>query len=131
MTDSAFAFGLGVGTHNNRGEWLEVFFPRPLLSPSAALAAAVADCDSGSALDGDRLGALHAALEAAGEAEQAALAQQFLESDRPVVAVLLGQDGPPANVPEGYLKLHLLSHRLVRPHGTNLDGLFGVLPNVA
>jgi 2,3,4,5-tetrahydropyridine-2-carboxylate N-succinyltransferase len=45
--------------------------------------------------------------------------------------VLLTQDSAPANVPEGYLKLHLLSHRLVKPHGTNLDGLFGILPNVA
>jgi 2,3,4,5-tetrahydropyridine-2-carboxylate N-succinyltransferase len=34
-------------------------------------------------------------------------------------------------VPEAYLKLHLLSHRLVKPHGTNLQGLFGILPNVA
>jgi 2,3,4,5-tetrahydropyridine-2-carboxylate N-succinyltransferase len=48
-----------------------------------------------------------------------------------VVAVLLKADAPPANVPEAYLKLHLLSHRLVKPHGTNLDGLFGALPNVA
>ena len=37
MTDSAFAFGLGVGTHNSRGEWLEVYFPQPLLAPSPAL----------------------------------------------------------------------------------------------
>ena len=36
-----------------------------------------------------------------------------------------------ASVPEAYLKLHLLSHRLVAPHGTNLDGTFGILPNVA
>ena len=47
------------------------------------------------------------------------------------MAVLLEEDKPPGNVPEGYLKLHLLSHRLVAPHGTNLDGLFGILPNVA
>ena len=47
------------------------------------------------------------------------------------MAVLLPVDAAPASVPEGYLKLHLLSHRLVPPHGTNLDGLFGVLPNVA
>ncbi|HBQ41206.1 MAG TPA: 2,3,4,5-tetrahydropyridine-2,6-dicarboxylate N-succinyltransferase, partial [Halieaceae bacterium] len=32
---------------------------------------------------------------------------------------------------EAYLKLHLLSHRLVKPHGTNLQGLFAILPNVA
>ena len=54
-----------------------------------------------------------------------------IASGRPAVAVLLTEDAPPANVPEGYLKLHLLSHRLVKPHGTNLQGLFGVLPNVA
>ena len=31
---------------------------------------------------------------------------------------------------DAYLRLHLLSHRLVPPHGLNLDGIFGVLPNV-
>ena len=40
MTNSAFAFGLGVGTHNSKGEWLEIFFPHPLLSPSPELAEA-------------------------------------------------------------------------------------------
>jgi 2,3,4,5-tetrahydropyridine-2-carboxylate N-succinyltransferase len=34
-------------------------------------------------------------------------------------------------VADAYLRLHLLSHRLVRPHGLNLDGIFGVLANVA
>jgi 2,3,4,5-tetrahydropyridine-2-carboxylate N-succinyltransferase len=131
MTNSAFAFGLGVGTHNKQGEWLEVFFPQPLLAPSAALAQATAGCDSGRTLRKDQLQTLQAALTEAGEVEQAALAGQFLDSSRPAVAVLLSEDQSPGNVPEGYLKLHLLSHRLVRPHGTNLDGLFGVLPNVA
>ncbi len=131
MTDSAFAFGLGVGTHNSRGEWLEVFFPAPLINPPAAVAAAAAHCDSDTALDAAALDALKDALEAAGASEQAAIAAQFAGSEQPVVAVLLQKDAAPANVPEGYLKLHLLSHRLVPPHGTNLDGLFGVLPNVA
>jgi 2,3,4,5-tetrahydropyridine-2,6-dicarboxylate N-succinyltransferase len=36
----------------------------------------------------------------------------------------------PADVPDAYLRLHLLSHRLVRPREVNLDGIFGVLPNV-
>ena len=40
-------------------------------------------------------------------------------------------DAPPVDVPDAYLRLHLLSHRLVRPHEINLDGIFGVLPNVA
>ncbi|PKQ25889.1 MAG: 2,3,4,5-tetrahydropyridine-2,6-dicarboxylate N-succinyltransferase [Actinobacteria bacterium HGW-Actinobacteria-4] len=39
-------------------------------------------------------------------------------------------DAPPANVEDAYLRLHLLSHRLVRPHDVNLDGIFGVLTNV-
>ena len=131
MTSSAFAFGLGVGTHNNDGQWLEVFFPQPLLTPSAGLAQAAASCDSSQALAPQQLQALQSALEAAGETEQAALAAQFLASKQPVVAVLLQHDTAPENVPEGYLKLHLLSHRLVPPHGTDLNGLFGVLPNVA
>lgn len=131
MTSTAFAFGLGVGTHNSQGEWLEIFFPQPVLNPPAALVDAVAGCDNNSALDSAQLTALQTALTDAGESDQAAVAARLQETDRPVVAVLLTEDAAPANVPEGYLKLHLLSHRLVQPHGTNLDGLFGVLPNVA
>ncbi len=131
MTDSAFAFGLGVGTHNSKGEWLEVFFPRPLLAPNAALVKALAGCESATTLDREQLQALQDALAQARETEQAELAGRLLDSGRPAVAVLLRDDVPPANVPEGYLKLHLLSHRLVKPHGTNLQGLFGILPNVA
>jgi 2,3,4,5-tetrahydropyridine-2-carboxylate N-succinyltransferase len=37
---------------------------------------------------------------------------------------------PPRDVPDAYLRLHLLSHRVVRPHGLNLEGIFGVLGNV-
>ena len=36
----------------------------------------------------------------------------------------------PADAAEVYLRLHLLSHRLVRPHEVNLDGIFGLLANV-
>jgi len=39
-------------------------------------------------------------------------------------------DLPPAGSADAYLRLHLLSHRLVRPNSMNLDGIFGVLPNV-
>jgi 2,3,4,5-tetrahydropyridine-2-carboxylate N-succinyltransferase len=38
---------------------------------------------------------------------------------------------PPADAHDAYLRLHLLSHRLVRPHEVDLTGLFGVLNNVA
>ena len=37
----------------------------------------------------------------------------------------------PTDVHDAYLRLHLLSHRLVRPNCLNLDGIFGLLPNVA
>jgi 2,3,4,5-tetrahydropyridine-2-carboxylate N-succinyltransferase len=39
-------------------------------------------------------------------------------------------DAPPADAVDAYLRLHLLSHRLVAPNTVNLDGIFGVLPNV-
>ncbi|HYN56002.1 MAG TPA: 2,3,4,5-tetrahydropyridine-2,6-dicarboxylate N-succinyltransferase, partial [Motilibacterales bacterium] len=38
---------------------------------------------------------------------------------------------PPADVADAYLRLHLLSHRLVAPRTVNVEGIFGVLPNVA
>ena len=37
----------------------------------------------------------------------------------------------PKDSQDAYLRLHLLSHRLVKPHGVNLDGIFGLLTNVA
>jgi 2,3,4,5-tetrahydropyridine-2,6-dicarboxylate N-succinyltransferase len=49
----------------------------------------------------------------------------------PITTVIDDLNKPPTGVADAYLRLHLLSHRLVRPHGLNLDGIFGVLPNVA
>lgn len=49
------------------------------------------------------------------------------------VAVRTGIDrlsDEPADAHDAYLRLHLLSHRLVRPHGQSLDGIFGLLSNV-
>jgi len=37
----------------------------------------------------------------------------------------------PKDAKDAYLRLHLLSHRLVKPHGVNLEGVFGLLTNVA
>jgi len=48
-----------------------------------------------------------------------------------VLTVLGSLAEPPADAHDGYLRLHLLSHRLVEPHEASLDGLFGVLSNVA
>ncbi|MFW5845865.1 MAG: tetrahydrodipicolinate N-succinyltransferase N-terminal domain-containing protein [Planctomycetota bacterium] len=41
------------------------------------------------------------------------------------------QADPPQDVHDVYLRLHLLSHRKVQPHGVDLTGAFGILPNVA
>lgn len=37
----------------------------------------------------------------------------------------------PTDAYDVWLRLHLLSHRLVKPHGVNLNGQFGLLTNVA
>lgn len=44
--------------------------------------------------------------------------------------VTIDLDAPPASTPDAYLRLHLLSHRLVQPNTLNLDGIFGHLPIV-
>lgn len=46
------------------------------------------------------------------------------------VSVEIALQSPPASTADAYLRLHLLSHRLVRPNSLNLDGIFGHLPIV-
>ena len=46
------------------------------------------------------------------------------------LAVTTRHSEAPGSVAEAYLKLHSLSWRLVRPHGTELSGIFELLPNV-
>ncbi|MGI5257146.1 2,3,4,5-tetrahydropyridine-2,6-dicarboxylate N-succinyltransferase [Streptomyces angustmyceticus] len=48
-----------------------------------------------------------------------------------VRTVIASLDDKPLDAHDAYLRLHLLSHRLVKPHGQNLEGLFGLLANVA
>ncbi|WP_322011776.1 DapH/DapD/GlmU-related protein [Paraburkholderia sp. J12] len=40
-------------------------------------------------------------------------------------------DAPPVSTEEAYLRLHLLSERSVQPNAINLEGIFGLLPNIA
>ena len=49
---------------------------------------------------------------------------------RRVVTTTIDLDAPPADAIDAYLRLHLLSHRVVAPHGLNVDGMFGALNNV-
>jgi 2,3,4,5-tetrahydropyridine-2-carboxylate N-succinyltransferase len=57
------------------------------------------------------------------------------DADRGVRTTVVGTTiaslaAPPADTHDVYLRLHLLSHRLARPHEANLDGVFGLLANV-
>ena len=47
-----------------------------------------------------------------------------------IIAFVDDLDAAPVDAHDVYLRLHLLSHRLVAPHGLNLDGQFGLLANV-
>lgn len=48
-----------------------------------------------------------------------------------VVDRVIDLDAAPVDAADVYLRLHLLSHRLVQPNTINLDGVFGLLANVA
>jgi 2,3,4,5-tetrahydropyridine-2-carboxylate N-succinyltransferase len=52
------------------------------------------------------------------------------EITRSLVKTEIELDKPPASVSDAYLRLHLLSHRLVKPHGLSLEGIFSILNNV-
>ncbi len=59
-----------------------------------------------------------------------ALKVGILKSDF-VVVEIDSLDDAPKSVEEAYLRLHLLSECEVKPNGLNLDGVFGLLANVA
>jgi 2,3,4,5-tetrahydropyridine-2-carboxylate N-succinyltransferase len=107
--DRRRAWGYGLATLTDAGATLDTWYPDPRLGPAPE--------DTGShAIPADL-----ASLE--GTDPRRAVRQV-------VVRTQIELDAPPADVPDAYLRLHLLSHRLVPPHGLNLDGVFGVLPNV-
>ena len=49
---------------------------------------------------------------------------------REAVSLEIDLNKAPESVSDAYLRLHLLSHRVIKPHGANLDGIFGILNNV-
>ncbi|HVK45455.1 MAG TPA: 2,3,4,5-tetrahydropyridine-2,6-dicarboxylate N-succinyltransferase [Micropruina sp.] len=105
MTETRSAWGWGLASVHVSGQVLDTWYPDPRLGPAAA-----------------------------DTPPRQLVASQLTDSDRGVstetVLVEIELDEPPANTPDAYLRLHLLSHRLVKPREVNLDGLFGVLPNV-
>jgi 2,3,4,5-tetrahydropyridine-2,6-dicarboxylate N-succinyltransferase len=49
---------------------------------------------------------------------------------REIISLEIDLAVAPKDARDAYLRLHLLSHRLVKPHGTSLEGIFGLLANV-
>lgn len=99
-------WGWGLATIHASGSVLDVFYPEP------------------------RIGG-----EVTREAPESLLAAQFTDDLRhvttKVVCVVIDLDTAPEDTEDAYLRLHLLSHRLVQPHGLNLEGIFSKLPNNA
>ncbi len=133
----SFAFGIGIGTQNKQGEWLEVFYQQPVITPDNGLievARNVLNYQGGNqavTATPEQLKALSDGLRQLGQMEQSTLAGKAAESRRPVVVTLLDTDDTASSTPEVYLKLHLISSRQAKPHELKLDGIFGLLPNLA
>lgn len=128
MNHDIFALGLGIGTQNRSGQWLEVYFPEPHLRPS--MAAFLPLLKTAGYQGGNAAILLNAEQrqQLPGHGHSYSL---FAKATRPVVLCVLATDATITSVPEAYLKLHLLSHRLTRPNTVNLTDLFKILPNVA
>ncbi len=116
------AWGAGLATISRAtGRALDTFFPTPALdAPPAGHAGGTTELDE---LTAASIGA-GALLGAASEDDL----RGVLTS--PVLTVIDDLSAPPQDVHDAYLRLHLLSHRLVRPRTVNVDGIFAVLPNV-
>ena len=108
------ASGIGLATIAANGSVLDTWFPAPELIESG---------ENGTT----RLSVAEV------PAELGALAGRDDERDIETVVVrtVIGSlNDKAADAYDAYLRLHLLSHRLVAPHGLNADGMFGVLTNV-
>lgn len=137
MTKCPFSIAIGTGTRNQKGDWLEAFYPRPLLNPAGDFLASLFELikyQGGNRfmeLDSATCHALEALFQSHGEQAQAELLKTLERSAQPRLITILETDTTPTSTPEAYLKLQLLSHRLVKPHQINLQAIFALLPNVA
>ncbi|MFV8320165.1 2,3,4,5-tetrahydropyridine-2,6-dicarboxylate N-succinyltransferase [Mycobacterium sp. 23] len=114
MTTVTGAAGIGLATLASDGSVLDAWFPEPELTESETTATtrlALSD-----------LPAVLGALVGRDDDRQ---------TETIAIRTAIGSlDDAAADAYDAYLRLHLLSHRLVAPHGLNAGGLFGVLTNV-
>ncbi|ONI86325.1 2,3,4,5-tetrahydropyridine-2,6-dicarboxylate N-succinyltransferase [Saccharothrix sp. ALI-22-I] len=111
------AYGVGLATVTPTGAVLDTWFPSPSLGSAESGVALLSSAEISAAL---------------GEAAAKQLGADA-ERDVEVVGVRVGiasLSDAPTSTYDVWLRLHLLSSRLVRPHGANLDGVFGLLNNV-
>jgi 2,3,4,5-tetrahydropyridine-2-carboxylate N-succinyltransferase len=109
MTEPRSAWGYGLATKTDAGQVLDTWYPAPVLGEAPR--------DAGAYGIPRELSSQEATDPRHGVRTQ-------------VVRIETDLDAAPSTVPDAYLRLHLLSHRLVQPHQVNLDGVFGVLTNV-
>lgn len=124
-----YAFAIGRCRTDNSDNPLDCFFPLPVKAPEPELAELISKhFEPGT--HSVSAEAVAGFLDRAGDPLANAV-RPLLASNSPLTAVRLDTDGPINSVPEAYLKLHLLSHRLALPNAQNLDNIFAHLPNVA
>jgi 2,3,4,5-tetrahydropyridine-2-carboxylate N-succinyltransferase len=114
------AAAAGLATVAADGTVLDTWFPAPELVEAPGAAGT------------ERLTAERAA-ELLGESAPKALGSDGRRGVEVIAVrtVIASLEDKPLDAHDVYLRLHLLSHRLVKPHGQNLDGIFGHLANVA
>jgi 2,3,4,5-tetrahydropyridine-2,6-dicarboxylate N-succinyltransferase len=144
------AFAAGVATLDSTGKLLDSYFPAPNFQAnygSAAILAKVLGYRNGThsyRVGQQQLaeilgyfapfehdGKHHANIDALKALRQI---METAPRNKAIVVAFIApteNDPGPQDVPDAYLRLHLLSHRLVKPHGINLTGIFKILPNVA
>jgi 2,3,4,5-tetrahydropyridine-2-carboxylate N-succinyltransferase len=109
MTETRSAWGYGLATVTDAGQVLDTWYPAPAMGSAPQ--------DAGTY-----------AIPRPLASQEASDPRRRVRTQ--VVRVEADLDTAPTGAADAYLRLHLLSHRLVRPHELNLDGIFGVLSNV-
>jgi 2,3,4,5-tetrahydropyridine-2-carboxylate N-succinyltransferase len=124
------AWAVGLATIADAGHVLDTWYPAPVLASGAEVAAAAARV--GADVPGSMPVDAGTGSELLGVDVAAACGADGLRrvERRPVATFVERLDDPPVDAHDVYLRLHLLSHRLVPPNGANLDDVFGLLSNV-
>lgn len=133
-----FAFGLGLGTRNSQNEVIEVLYTVFQVNPSAQISQILMSIVPPTLnhsvffeLNDENQKALDSMLAEQSEIELQTAVTRIVRANHPITICIIKEDSPPLSIPEAFLKLHLLSSCLVRPHQINIEGIFSILRNIA